>query len=101
MRRLLPLLLLSACSDLTDIDPLTGAIETEASVDFGDVQVGLLETREIRVRNVGQINFEVASVVLGANFSESTHAFNVSPTSFALAPGGSQIVGVNFQAFEP
>ena len=100
MRRLLLSFLALSCSDVTKIDTLGGRIETVEAVDFGEVQIGIAATREITVSNTGEVTLEVIGVTPGDGFSTASHAFTVGPTSYSLAPGGSQVAAVGFQAFE-
>jgi hypothetical protein len=101
MRVILFLAIGLGCSDLDPIDPLTGRIETDSAVDFGDVQIGIVESRDITVRNTGSIELSITGARGGEDFSSAAHEFSVTPTSFSLAPGTDRALTVSFQAFEP
>lgn len=90
---------LAACEDGTVVDNVQPDIETDALVDFGDVQIGIDQPLPLVVRNSGDGVITVTDIEPGDDFAVEGHEFSVSPRSFSLAPNQTQEVTVRFLPF--
>lgn len=64
-------------------------------IEFEDVELDSSATQNLRISNVGTGTLEVTDI------SSDSPQFTVSPTSFQLSPGGSQVVTVTFAPRSP
>jgi len=90
--------LVVGCSDVTGLGGLDPDLIAPAVVDFGDVQLGVSNTREIMISNTGQVLLAI-DVKTSATFTSDLHAYDVMPTRLTLAPGQSAPLSIGFRAF--
>ncbi|MBI2377622.1 MAG: choice-of-anchor D domain-containing protein [Deltaproteobacteria bacterium] len=92
----------AACDDSgSGLGQLAGKIEVSPLVDFGDVQIGMLLSKELAVKNTGTAAVRILAIDRGAGFNGDDYEFSVADATFALPPNQTQIVTVGFRAFAP
>ncbi len=68
--------------------PALGGCQT---LDFGDVSIGDQRTKQLEIKNQGTTTLNIQ------NISTNNTAITASPTSVALAPGGSRTVALSYK----
>src|SRR5262245_7700223 len=86
---------MKCCSDITD-----EAQRVSDKVDFGSVQVGLLTSRTLVVKNAGTGLLKIQKLEVDEFFSTGSWEFKISDSSFDLQPSQSKEVVVSFQSFD-
>lgn len=85
---------MKCCSDITDESQ-----RVSDRVEFGQVQVGLVTTRTLVVKNVGTGVLAVQKLEVDEFFSTGNWEFKISDASFDLGPNQTKEVIVSFQSF--
>jgi hypothetical protein len=83
------------CSDIENVED-----RVSNRVDFGQVQVGYLQTRELVIKNSGDALLTVSKMEFDAQFTTGTWEFDVSEMSFQLGPSQEKLLIVSFQPFD-
>jgi HYDIN/CFA65/VesB family protein len=89
-----------ACSDSGGgIKRLHGQLKTDATVDFGDVQVGILAEYDMEVKNTGNTVVAITKIQGGDAFTDNAYEFKTTPANMMLAPSETKTIKVTFQPF--
>lgn len=89
----------SACED-DGIGQVSGDINADQEIDFGDVPNGLKIEKSIKIVHSGGAIVSVTAVVPdAATFGGQTHLFEVKQGGFKIAPGSTSDLTVSFRAF--
>jgi hypothetical protein len=100
-QRILPsVLALSALSCGKDVvSALHPKIQVEQSIDFGDVQVGILQPYTLEVKDATNGVFQVTNIQTADTFTSNDYEFKVSETNFVVQAGSPKKLLVTFQPF--
>ncbi len=93
-------LLMMACED-TRIGSVHGQLQADpAIVDFGRVPVGLVATRKLKLKDIGQGNVVVSAIEPdAASFVTSEWEFGVDESGFTIATNQEKIVSISLRPF--
>jgi hypothetical protein len=86
--------------DFGGLGRLSGDLQTEPVIDFGDVQVGVLAQKDVVVTNKGTGVLQVTSVTVAASFNATAYAFTITQDPFNLAPNAMTTLKATFQAVQ-
>lgn len=85
---------MKCCSDIT-----TESQRVSDRVDFGQVQVGIVSSRELLVKNVGEAVLTISKIEADDQFSTGNWEFKISDSTFQLTPNETKLVTITFQPF--
>ncbi len=89
---------LFACDD-GGVVRVKGELDAPETVDFGDVQIGIIQPVTIDIKNVGSAVVTVEQIEQ-TSFTGADYEFRLSETSFSLQAGQTKTLTLTFQAFE-
>lgn len=89
----------SGCSSDVTVSQLKGKAELPELLDFKDVQVGILASLDLTIKNSGNGVFSVTRIDLADTFSSGSYEFKAPVAPFSLSPATSKTLPVTFQPF--
>jgi hypothetical protein len=93
-------ILFAACNDNGGgVGRLRGALKMDPAVNFGDVQVGILQEYDFTVKNIGNAVVQIKKTDFADGFSAMAYEFKVSPVTMVLQPSETKHFKVTFQPF--
>ena len=85
---------IAGCEDTATIERTPPKIELDPqTLDFGSVQIGLVQTQQVLVKNVGQSQLTLQDPVKGEGFDD---AFTFDISTKIVAPNQAAVITVNF-----
>ena len=82
-----------------NIARVEGKLDAPEVVDFGDVQIGIIQPMNVDVKNIGSAVVTVDQIEQ-TNFTGANYEFRLSKNSLSLQAGQTETLVVTFQAFE-
>ena len=95
----LALALTAGCGDNGGVSVAAGRLDVPATVDFGDVQVGIRMPLTLELSNVGDGLVRIEDIAADAPLVNGAYTFTLDERSFVLAPGQSRDLQISFQPF--